>query len=87
MVNRLMKRWSKLLLIRETPIKTMSYHLTSVTMLSSERTQVINAVEGREKRETSYTAGGNITGADTMEKSMEVPQKIKNTEFPSWRSG
>ena len=31
-----------------------------------------------EKREHSYTVGGNIIGTATMENSMEVPQRTKN---------
>ena len=34
---------------------------------------MINPGEGVEKREPSYTVGGNITGAATTENSMEVP--------------
>ena len=34
-----------------------------------------NAVEGVEKREPSYTVGGNV-GAATVENSMEVPHRI-----------
>ena len=30
------------------------------------------------KRESLCTVGGNVTGAGTMENSMDVPQKIKN---------
>ena len=30
-----------------------------------------------EKREPSYTVGGSVNGATTMEKSMEFPQKLK----------
>ena len=38
----------------------------------------MNSGEGVEKREASYTVGGNVTGAATMENSMEVPQKTEN---------
>ena len=31
-----------------------------------------------EKREHSYTLGGNVNGTVTMENSMEVPLKVKN---------
>ena len=31
----------------------------------------MNAGEGAEKREASYTVGGNVTGAATMENSMK----------------
>ena len=35
-----------------------------------------------EKREPSYTVGGNVSGAATMENSMQGPQKLKE-ESPS----
>ena len=31
-----------------------------------------------DKREPSYTVGGNVSGATTVENSVEVPQKTKN---------
>ena len=51
---------------------TMRYQLTS-EWPSSKSLQIINAREGVEKREPSYTVGGNVNGAATMETSMEVP--------------
>ena len=39
---------------------------------SSKSLQIINAGEGVEKKEPSYTVGGNLIGAATMENSMEV---------------
>ena len=35
--------------------------------------QIVNVGEGVEKRELSYTVGGNVNWADTTENSMEVP--------------
>ena len=58
-----MKRYLSLLIIREIEIKTtMRYHLTPVKMAISKSLQTINAGEGVEKREHSYTVGGNLNG-------------------------
>ena len=53
------------------------YHLTPARLLSSKKkkkkhTQTINAGEGLERREPSYTVGGNCTTA--MENSIEIPE-------------
>ena len=55
-----MKRCATSLIIREKQIKTtMRYHLTPVRMAAVKSLQTINAGEGVEKREPSYTVGGN----------------------------
>ena len=60
LANKHMKRCSTSLIIREMQIKTiMRYHYTPVRMAAIKSLQAINAGEGVEKREPSYTVGGN----------------------------
>ena len=62
MAKRNMKKFSMSLIIREIQIKTtMRYHLTRVRMNILKNPQTINAGEGAETREPSYTAGGTAT--------------------------
>ena len=60
MANRYMKRFSTLLIIREMQIKTtIRYNLILVIMAIIKTLETIKAGEGVEKRECSYTVGGN----------------------------
>ena len=43
-----------------------------------ENLQIINAAEGVERRDHSYTVGENADWDKLMENSMEVPYKTKN---------
>ena len=56
---------------------TMRYHLTPVRMAVIKKSTNNDAKEGVEKRELSYTVGGNVNWYATMENSMEVPLKSK----------
>ena len=60
MANKHMKRCSTLLIIREMQIKTtLRYYFMLVRMAAIQSLQAINAGEGAEKKEPSYTVGGN----------------------------
>ena len=60
MANKHMKRCSTSLIIRKMQIKTtVRYHFTQSEWLLSKSLQSINAGKGVEKREPSYTVGGN----------------------------
>ena len=57
---RIITMWSTSLIIREMKVKTtMRYHYTPVRMAAIQKSTAINAGEGVEKREPSYTVGGN----------------------------
>ena len=60
MAKKHMKRCSTSLIIREMQIKTtVRYHTRQSGWMLSKSLQAINAGEGVEKREPSYTVGGN----------------------------
>ena len=60
MANKHMKICSTSLIIREMQIKTtMRYYLRLVRMAAIKSLQTIHTGEGAEKKEPSYTVGGN----------------------------
>ena len=50
----------------------MRYHLTLVRTAMIKKTRNNNVSEVVEKKEQSYTVGGNVIDATTVEKSIEV---------------
>ena len=61
MAKKHMKRFSTSLIIREIQSKTtMRYHFTLIRMAIIKSLQTINFGEGVEKREHSFTVGGNV---------------------------
>ena len=60
MANKHLKRYSTSLIIREMQIKTtVKFHVMPVRMAAIKKS-TMNAGEGVEKREPSYTVGGNV---------------------------
>ena len=76
MTKRHMKSCSTSLIIRKIQSKnTMRYHLTLVRMASSKNLQTVNAGEGVEKREPSYTVGRNVNWYSHYGEQYEDPLK------------
>ena len=77
MANKHMKRCSTLLIIRKMQIKTTRHHLTPVKMAIIKNLQTINAGEGVERSEPSYTVGGNVKWYSHYEQNGGSLKKLK----------
>ena len=80
MAKKYMKRCSTLLIIREIQIKTtMRNYLTLARMaIIKKSTNNKNVGEGMEKREPSYSAGGNVNWCNKYGKLYGDSSKTKN---------
>ena len=70
-----MRKCTTLLVTRKIQIKTVRYHLNLPELLSSKRTHINNVDEDVEKRELSYTAGGNVNWCRHYGKQYDTSSK------------
>jgi len=75
-------KYSTSLIIRETYIKTtMRHYLIPVRMAIIKKIRNNSVREDVEKRKPLYTVGGKVNWYNHSEKSMEIPQKIRNNYY------
>jgi hypothetical protein len=67
-----------ILAIMEMQIKTMLRFTFLLEWLPSKAQTTTNVSKDVEKKESSYTAGGNVNYYNHLENCMEAPQNTKN---------